>query len=55
MVHEFDRSEGLQARLGMSHPPSLGQVLLDNAMFLSFNAKPHGRIGLQATQSGGDA
>lgn len=43
----------LKARYGMSHPPSLMRVHLDNAMVLSFHAGFEGRIGLHAAASGG--
>jgi len=37
----------------MSNPPSLGRILLDNAMVLSLNAGLEGRIGLHAAAKGG--
>ncbi len=45
----------LKAQFGMSHPPALGRVLLDNAIVLSQNAGLAGRIGLHAASAGGDA
>jgi hypothetical protein len=39
---------------GMSNPPSLGRVLLDNAMVLSFHDGLEGRIGLHAAPPGGN-
>ena len=45
----------LQAEFGMSHPPALGRVLLDNAIVLSQNARLAGRIGLHAAAGGGDS
>ena len=44
----------LAADFGMSHPPALGRVLLDNAIVLSQNAGLEGRIGLHAAAAGGD-
>jgi hypothetical protein len=43
----------LQADFGMTHPPALGRVLLDNAIVLSQNAGLRGRIGLHAAAAGG--
>jgi hypothetical protein len=43
----------LQADFGMTHPPALGRVLLDNAIVLSQNAGLGGRIGLHAAAAGG--
>jgi len=43
----------LQSDFGMSQPPALGRVLLDNAIVLSQNAGLEGRIGLHAAASGG--
>lgn len=45
----------LRADFGMTHPPALGRVLLDNAIVLSQNAALGGRIGLHATVAGGKA
>ncbi len=45
----------LKAQFGMSHPPALGRVLLDNAIVLSQNAGLAGRVGLHAATAGGDA
>jgi len=45
----------LATQFGMSHPPALGRVLLDNAIVLSQNAGLAGRIGLHAAAAGGDA
>ncbi len=45
----------LKADFGMSHPPALGRVLLDNAIVLSQNAGLAGRIGLHAAPAGGEA
>jgi hypothetical protein len=47
-------SEVLAAEFGMSHPPALGRVLLDNAIVLSQNAGFEGRMGLHAAPAGGD-
>jgi hypothetical protein len=47
-------SQVLAAEFGMSHPPALGRVLLDNAIVLSQNAGLEGRIGLHAAPAGGD-
>ena len=46
-------SELLQSDFGMSQPPALGRVLLDNAIILSQNAGLEGRIGLHAAAAGG--
>jgi hypothetical protein len=43
----------LAADFGMSQPPALGRVLLDNAIVLSQNAGLQGRIGLHAAAAGG--
>jgi hypothetical protein len=43
----------LRENFGMSHPPALGRVLLDNAIVLSQNAGLAGRIGLHAARAGG--
>ena len=43
----------LQSDFGMSEPPALGRVLLDNAIILSQNAGLEGRIGLHAAAAGG--
>lgn len=43
----------LESQFGMSHPPALGQLLLDNAVVLSQNAGLGGRIGLHAAGAGG--
>lgn len=48
-------SATLQADFGMTHPPVLGRVLLDNAIVLSQNAGLGGRIGLHAVAAGGKA
>ncbi len=45
----------LATEFGVSHPPALGRVLLDNAIVLSQNADLGGRIGLHAAAAGGDA
>jgi hypothetical protein len=45
----------LKSNFGMSHPPALGRVLLDNAIVLSQNAGFGGRIGLHAAQAGGQS
>jgi hypothetical protein len=45
----------LQSEFGMSHPPALGRVLLDNAIVLSQNMGLGGRIGLHAAAAGGRA
>jgi len=47
-------SRVLAAEFGMSHPPALARVLLDNAIVLSQNAGLEGRIGLHAAPPGGD-
>jgi hypothetical protein len=44
----------LTTEFGMSQPPSLGRLLLDNAIVLSQNAGLGGRIGLHAARAGGD-
>jgi hypothetical protein len=43
----------LQSDFGMSHPPALGRVLLDNAIVLSQNRGWEGRMGLHAAAAGG--
>lgn len=43
----------LQADFGMSDPPALARVLLDNAIVLSQNLSLDGRIGLHAAAAGG--
>ncbi|MGA2711100.1 MAG: hypothetical protein ACLQJ0_04905 [Steroidobacteraceae bacterium] len=43
----------LRADFGMTHPPALARVLLDNAVVLSQNAALGGRIGLHAAVAGG--
>ncbi|HKT88446.1 MAG TPA: hypothetical protein VJQ59_08420 [Candidatus Sulfotelmatobacter sp.] len=43
----------LRRNFGVSDPPSLGRVLLDNAIVLSQNAGLSGRIGLHAAAAGG--
>lgn len=45
----------LMANFGLSHPPALGRVLLDNAIVLSQNSGLGGRIGLHAAAAGGKA
>ncbi len=45
----------LKADFGLSEPPALGRVLLDNAIVLSQNAELRGRIGLHAAAAGGKA
>src|SRR5450631_715018 len=45
----------LQSDFGMSSPPALGRVHLDNAIVVSQNAGWAGRIGLHATAAGGEA
>ena len=45
----------LTSEFGLSHPPALGRVLLDNAIVLSQNAGFKGRVGLHAAAAGGDA
>lgn len=45
----------LKSHFSMSNPPTLGRVLLDNAMVLSENLGLKGRIGLHATPAGGAA
>lgn len=47
--------EVLRAEFGMSHPPALGRVLIDNAIVLSQNAGFDGRTGLHAARAGGEA
>ena len=44
----------LTTEFGMSQPPALGRLLLDNAIVLSQNAGLGGRIGLHAATAGGD-
>jgi hypothetical protein len=43
----------LTSQFGMSQPPALGRLLLDNAIVLSQNAGLGGRIGLHAAAAGG--
>jgi hypothetical protein len=43
----------LSSRYGVSDPPALGRVLLDNAIVLSQNAGLSGRMGLHAAAAGG--
>jgi hypothetical protein len=43
----------LTSYLGVSDPPALGRVLLDNAMVLSQNAGLFGRMGLHAAAAAG--
>ncbi len=43
----------LTTEFGMSQPPALGRLLLDNAIVLSQNAGLGGRIGLHAATAGG--
>jgi hypothetical protein len=45
----------LQSDFGMSEPPALGRILLDNAIVLSQNAGLEGRMGLHAAAAGGSA
>jgi len=45
----------LRANFGMSHPPALARVLIDNAIVLSQNAGFAGRTGLHAARAGGEA
>jgi len=45
----------LTSEFGLSHPPALGRVLLDNAIVLSQNTGFGGRMGLHAAAAGGDA
>ncbi|HTY50434.1 MAG TPA: hypothetical protein VMB48_12170 [Steroidobacteraceae bacterium] len=45
--------EVLRAQFGMSHAPTLGRALLDNAMVLSAHEGLEGRIGLHAAPAGG--
>jgi hypothetical protein len=45
----------LTADFGLSNPPALGRVLLDNAIVLSQNLGFGGRIGLHAAVAGGAA
>ena len=45
----------ISEEFGVSHRPSLGRVLLDNAMVLSVSAGFEGRIGLHAAPSGAQA
>ncbi|MGD0491918.1 MAG: hypothetical protein ABSC32_10240 [Steroidobacteraceae bacterium] len=45
----------LKSDFGMTRPPALGRVLLDNAIVLSQNAGLRGRIGLHAAAAGGKA
>lgn len=44
----------LQSAFGMSQPPALARLLLDNAIILSQNAGREGRIGLHAAAAGGE-
>jgi hypothetical protein len=43
----------LASEFGMTQPPALGRLLLDNAIVLSQNAGLGGRIGLHAATAGG--
>jgi hypothetical protein len=43
----------LETHFGMTHPPSLGAVFLDNALILRQNAGLGSRIGLHAAAAGG--
>jgi hypothetical protein len=45
----------LQSDFGMSHPPALARLLLDNAIVLSQNSGLEGRMGLHAAAAGGAA
>ena len=45
----------LTSEFGLSQPPALGRVLLDNGIVLSQNAGFEGRVGLHAAAAGGDA
>jgi hypothetical protein len=45
----------LQSDFGMSHPPALARLLLDNAIVLSQNSGLEGRLGLHAAVAGGAA
>jgi hypothetical protein len=45
----------LMSEFGLSHPPALARVLLDNAIVLSQNSGLEGRMGLHAAEAGGDA
>jgi hypothetical protein len=45
----------LTSEFGVSHPPALGRVLLDDAIVLSQNTGFGGRIGLHAAVAGRDA
>lgn len=40
--------------LGMTDPPSVGRIVIDASMVLSWNADLSGRIGLHAAPAGGD-
>jgi hypothetical protein len=46
-------SDVLSAHFGVSDPPALGRVLLDNAIVLSQNAGLSGRMGMHAAVAGG--
>ena len=43
----------LQSDFGISHPPALARLLLDNALILSQNSQLEGRMGLHAAAAGG--
>jgi hypothetical protein len=45
----------LQSDFGISHPPALARLLLDNALILSQNSELEGRMGLHAAVAGGAA
>ena len=45
--------DSILARFGVSDPPSLGRVSVDNCLVLSENAALAGRIGLHAAPAGG--
>jgi hypothetical protein len=47
--------EVLRSDFGMSHPPALARLLLDNAIVLSQNSGLEGRMGLHAAAAGGAA
>jgi hypothetical protein len=46
-------SQVLSREFGMSHPPALARVLLDNAIVLGQMSGHGGRIGLHAARAGG--
>ncbi|ODT85754.1 MAG: hypothetical protein ABS69_00570 [Nitrosomonadales bacterium SCN 54-20] len=46
--------KGALANLGVKTTPSLGRILIDNALVASMNMGLEGRIGLHCAKAGGD-